>query len=165
MSGEVEWDVSRALSNDDNDALAAARTLPVSAAPHLVTPRGLRLIEQRIESLEEEAAFASGESAEALRRELDYWRARRKVAHVVDYDPHPRKAGFGTRVTIRRDTAFEDVFIVGEDEADPVNGRLAWSTPLARLLDGAERGDSFAFQTGAGTEEILVLAVRHGNPG
>lgn len=153
------------LSNDSGDAPPVERRRPVSVAPHLVTPRGLRLIDQRIESLEEEAAFAAGETAEALRRDLDYWRARRTVADVVDYDPHPRKAGFGTRVTIRRGEAFEDVFIVGEDEADPVNGRLAWSTPLARKLDGAQRGDSFTFKTDDGTEEILVLAVRPGNPG
>lgn len=134
-------------------------------APHLVTPRGLRLIDQRIESLQEEAAFACGAHAEALRSELDHWRARRAVAQLVDYELHPSKAGFGTRVTIRRGEAFEDVFIVGEDEADPVNGRVAWSAPLARALDGAERGYSFAFTTDGRTEQILVLAVRRGNPG
>ena len=89
------------------------------------------------------AAIASGETAAALRAELDYWVARRTVAQLVEHDPTPRQAGFGTRVTIKRGSAFEDVYIVGEDESDPINGRLAWNTPLARQLDGANRGDTF----------------------
>lgn len=157
--------MNQAILNDSDASPADDRRRPASVAPHLVTPRGLRLIDQRIESLEEEAAFASGETAAALRAELDYWVARRTVAQLVEHDPTPRQAGFGTRVTIKRGSAFEDVYIVGEDESDPINGRLAWSTPLARQLDGANRGDTFTLRTDGKTEEIIVLAIRPGDRG
>jgi transcription elongation GreA/GreB family factor len=47
--------------------------------------------------------------------------------------------------------------IVGDDEADPHQGRIAFSAPLARALIGAEAGDTADF--GGEAEAIEVLEV------
>lgn len=133
-----------------------------SGAPNLVTPRGARLIDEAIARLE--AALAGADAAEeaALRRDLRYWTLRRSTAQVLEPQPDAREAGFGTRVTIRRGILMSDIRIVGEDEADPSTGRIAWTAPLARALQGAERGDVVELEAGGRIEEIRVLAVAPG---
>lgn len=66
----------------------------------------------------------------------------------------------GSRVTIRRGILMSDLCIVSEDASDPSKGRIACTTPLARALEGAERGDVVELEAGGRTEEIRVLAVR-----
>ena len=135
---------------------------PASGAPNLVTPRGARLIDETIAGIEAALADAGAEEEARLRRDLRYWTSRRSTARVVEPDPRPREAGFGTRVTIRRGILMSDVWIVGEDEADPARGRIAWTAPLARALEGATRGEVVELEAGGRTEEIRVLAVHRG---
>ncbi|MEA3018433.1 MAG: hypothetical protein QOI38_3155 [Sphingomonadales bacterium] len=135
---------------------------PASAAPNLVTPRGARLIEEAVAELESGLAGAEGEEEARLRRDLRYWTLRRSTARLVEAEPHPAAAGFGTRVTIRRGVVMSDVRIVGEDEADPAHGRIAWTAPLARALEGAEKGEVVELEAGGRVEEIVVLGVSAG---
>ncbi len=135
-----------------------------SGAPNLVTPRGVGLIDETIAGLEAALAAGPEEVEEArLRRDLRYWTTRRATARIVVPDPDPRRAGFGTRVTIRRGILMSDVRIVGEDEADPSSGRIAWTAPLARALDGAEKGEVVGLEAGGRVEVIRVLAVHPGD--
>ena len=39
--------------------------------------------------------------------------------------------------------------IVGEDEADPANGKISYVSPIAKLLIGAAVGDEIALPDGA----------------
>ena len=134
----------------------------VSMGPNPVTPRGARMIDETIAALQAALAFARGEEEARLRRDLRYWTARRASARVVAPDPHPTEAGFGTRVTIRRGILMSDLLIVGEDEAEPSKGRIAWTAPLARALEGAERGDVVELEAGGRIEEVRVFAVGPG---
>jgi transcription elongation GreA/GreB family factor len=135
-----------------------------SGAPNLVTPRGARLIDESIEAIEARLAAGVPEEEEArLRRELRYWALRRSTAQLVATDPEPRAVAFGTRATIRRGILMSDIWIVGEDEADPANGRIAWTAPLARALHGAERGEVVELEAGGRTEELRVFAVHPGD--
>ena len=133
-----------------------------SGAPNLVTPRGARMIDETIAGIEAALAFAAGEEEARLRRDLRYWAARRASARVVAPARDPVEAGFGTRVTIRRGILMSDLLIVGEDEADPAKGRIAWTAPLARALEGAERGDVVELEAGGRIEEVHVFAVAAG---
>jgi transcription elongation GreA/GreB family factor len=136
---------------------------PVSAAPNLVTPRGARLIEETVAGLELELAATSGEEAIALlRRDLRYWVARHASMRVTPADPAPRAVSFGARVTLERGGVASDITIVGEDEADPPAGLIAWTAPLARALDGAEPGEEIDFEAGGRREPVRVVAVAAG---
>jgi transcription elongation GreA/GreB family factor len=137
---------------------------PVSKAPNLVTPRGARLIDEAVAALEREIAAAADEAAAApLRRDLRYWLARRASARLTAPDPAPQAAGFGARVTIRRGGRESEVEIVGEDEADPDAGFVAWTSPLARALEEAEPGDVVELAAGGRSVPVTVLAVAPGS--
>jgi transcription elongation GreA/GreB family factor len=136
---------------------------PVSSAPNLVTPRGARLIDERVAELERAVGEAADEeAAAALRRDLRYWLARRASARLVAPDPAPQAVGFGAAVTIRRGGKESRIRIVGEDEADPEAGLIAWTSPLARALEEAEPGETVELVAGGRTIPIAVLAVESG---
>ena len=152
--------MSRAFVKEIDDAPEPAiAERPVSSAPNLVTPRGLRLIESRVGALEA-ALRLPGADEEALRRDLRYWQLRRATAQVVVPEERPASIGIGTVATIRRGVLMSKVTIVGEDEADPATGRIAWTAPLARALDGAEPADVVELEAGGRIEEVLVIEVR-----
>jgi transcription elongation GreA/GreB family factor len=153
--------VSRAFVKEDD--LAGAAPLPdrpISPQRNLVTRRGLRLIEREIAQYRGELARASAaadrEAIGRASRELRYWRARFGTAEVVEPGPDTGRAGFGTTITVRREDGTEASFrIVGEDEADPAAGRIAWTAPVARALLGSEPGDVRALPTG----EVEIVSI------
>ena len=131
--------------------------LPLPAGPNHVTARGLRLTTERVAELEAELAAATEEAErEEVARRLRYWRTR-QVTAVLAPAPPVDEVAFGSRVRIRLNGAERDVELVGDDEADPAAGRIAWSAPLARALIGAEGGERVAF--GAGVEVIEILGA------
>lgn len=152
--------MSRAFVKEIDDAppLPLAER-PVSNAPNLVTARGLRLIEARIGAIEAVLRMPGADEA-WLRRDLRYWQLRRATAQLVVPEESPKAIGIGTAAIIRRGVLISNLTIVGEDEADPAEGRIAWTAPLARALDGAERGDVVEIEAGGRMEEVLVIDVR-----
>ena len=156
--------MSRAFVKEDDQAPPAPPIeRPVSSAPNQVTPRGARLIDVEIERLEAALGTEPGEDEEALlRRDLRYWTTRRASAQLVEPVQAPEAVAFGTRVTIRRGGETQQVEIVGEDEADPGGGRIAWTSPLALALEEAEPGETVKLEAGGRTEAIEVIAVAAG---
>ena len=140
----------------DEEHLEPKFELPIPPGRNLVTPRGLRLIEERVAALETALAGADGEPAERHARDLRYWRTRRATAEVM-----PPAAGeevaFGARVRFRLNGAARTVEIVGYDEADAAADRISFTAPLARALMGAVAGEAVDF--GGRAEAIVVEAV------
>jgi transcription elongation GreA/GreB family factor len=133
--------------------------LPIPLGPNLVTAAGLAQAKARLAALEAEVAAETDEArlAEA-QRTLRYWRTRLATAELAP-PPPADEAGFGSRVTFRLNGATRSVDIVGDDEADPVAGRIAFSAPLARALIGAGPGDSSDFAGQADAIEIVAVAA------
>jgi transcription elongation GreA/GreB family factor len=153
--------MSRAFVKEDTDAPPPPPPeRQISAAPNRVTPRGARLITETIARLEHQLAAApAADTAAMLRRDLRYWHARHATMQIIPPDPHPAAVTLGATVTIQRAGAPRVLHIVGEDEADPATGRVAWTAPLARALEGAEPGDTIEFTSAGRAEPILVLSV------
>jgi transcription elongation GreA/GreB family factor len=136
---------------------------PVSRAPNLVTPRGARLIEQAVAALEEQIAAATNEAdLPALRRDLRYWSARRSTMQIMPHAPTPTTVEFGVRATILRAARAHEIYIVGEDEADPPAGLIAWTAPLARALKGARAGETVELEAAGRVEPVTVIAIAAG---
>ena len=152
--------MSRAFVKED-DPTAGAAVLPdraISPHPNLVTRRGLRLIEEKIAESERRLADAVDEEARARAgRELRYWTARLGTARLEEpLSPTPM-VRFGTTVTGLREDGREITFaIVGEDEADPAAGRIAWTAPVAQALLGGEPGEVRRLPKG----EFEIVAIR-----
>jgi len=141
----------------DDEHLEPTFELPLPSGPNLVTARGRALIEERIAAIEREiAATDDAEAIKKLRRDLRYWQTRRATA--VETAPRDDGAvGFGNRVSYTFAGKQRVVTLVGDDEADPAAGTIAFSAPLARALMGAEAGELVAFN---GREDAIeVLAV------
>src|SRR5262245_21610100 len=137
---------------------------PISAAPNRVTPRGAALITQTIAELKDELARTTDESVAArIRRDLRYWHSRQASMQVIAPNAAPETVGFGARITIRRGGADSAMTIVGEDEADPAAGLIAWTAPLARALENAEVGDVVEFAAGGKREPITIVAIAPGS--
>lgn len=148
--------MSRAFVKEFDETVAEMLPeLPVSLAPNLVTPRGLAAIEAKVAELETALHAATDELQLAqIRRELRYWHSRRATAQVTE--PHGNVVAFGTRVRYRRGRDGErTIEIVGEDEADPTAGRIAYVAPIAHAMMGAEPGETVEF----GGAELTVLRV------
>ena len=131
--------------------------LPIPPGPNYVTPRGLGLIADRIAALETALATAADEAGrEEIARDLRYWRTRQATALPAPA-PAEDEAGIGSRVRFRLDGREREIGIVGDDEADPAAGLIAFSAPLARALMGAMAGEAVDF--GGRAEAIEVLAI------
>jgi transcription elongation GreA/GreB family factor len=127
--------------DSDEEHLEPRFELPVPPGPNLVTRRGHDLIKARTEELETAVASASTDEQRAeLRRDLRYWRARLATAQIAPLATGDAVA-FGTRVTIEQDGRIRTLAIVGHDEADPPSGEIAFASPLAQALMGAEVGE------------------------
>ena len=50
--------------------------------------------------------------------------------------------------------------IVGEDEADAMQGRISWVSPLANALMNARVGDVVSWKRPLGDKELEVLSIR-----
>ena len=141
----------------DDEHLEPTFELPLPPGPNLVTARGHALIVERIAALEQEiAATADAEAVKKLRRDLRYWQTRRTTA--VETPPRDDGAiGFGNRVTFTLAGKRREVTLVGDDEADPAAGTIAFSAPLARALMGAEAGELVVFNGREDAIEILSV--------
>jgi len=51
---------------------------------------------------------------------------------------------------------------VGEDEAEPSAGLIAWTAPLARALQGAQAGETVDLEAGGRVEPVTVVAIDGG---
>jgi transcription elongation factor GreA len=91
--------------------------------------------------------------------------AKLSDAQIIDIKkiPATEKVIFGVTVTIINvDTDEEKTYrIVGEDEANPAENRISYSSPIARGLIGKMVGDVVNIQTPAGTVEFEIDAVNH----
>jgi transcription elongation GreA/GreB family factor len=155
--------MSRAFVRERDDLPAdAPPELAESEGPNFVTPRGLRLIEQRLFELNEALTVGPSEEEKArLLRDLRYWTARRASAQLIDHTPQGGEVAFGSEVTIRRhDGPPETWQIVGVDEADPAQGRISFVSPIAEALIGARAGESVDVPGRKPPLELEVLAVR-----
>ncbi len=133
---------------------------PVSPHRNLVTPEGFAQIEAEVERYRVDLAKAEEArdraAIGAASRELRYWAARRANAEVVHPEPGVDQVRFGHKVTIQHADGRKLTYrIVGEDEADPAKGTLAYIAPLAQALMGKSVGDVAAAAHG----EVEIIAI------
>jgi transcription elongation factor GreB len=152
--------------------------------PNYITPAGYRALREEYEALfgverpklVETIAWAAsnGDRSEngdyiygrKKLREIDRrlgWLSRRmKDAQVVDPSAQPErgKVFFGATVTLVDEDDRERILtLVGEDETDASNGRIAWSSPIGRAIRGAAVGDLRRVTLPAGERELEIVAI------
>ena len=77
----------------------------------------------------------------------------------------PTTVRFGTSVTTRSSAGIEKTIqIVGVDEADVSEDRIAFVAPVAHALIGRRLGDSVELRTPAGVETLVITAISYETP-
>lgn len=141
----------------DEEHLEPTFEIPLPPGPNWVTARGLRLTREKVDALEAVETEAMAEDdAKKLKRELRYWRTRLATAELRPV-PDGETVAFGSRVTYRLNGKEKRIAIVGDDEAGPAEGRIAFSAPLARAMMDAEEGEAVDF--GGKPGAIMILAI------
>lgn len=141
----------------DDEHLEPKFEHPIPVGPNLVTARGLRLIRERVASLQAEIAKLTDEAAlKIAKRDLRYWNTRQSTAERPRV-PSGDIVEFGTRVTFLLDGKEKTLSLVGDDEADPASALVSFSAPISRALIGLAPGELADF---AGREDAIeVLSI------
>jgi transcription elongation factor GreB len=169
--------MSRAFVKEDADTeqvMVTARPPLPAGVDNLVTPAGLAALEAELVALREESAHlaalpseAAGSSTvrrlAALDEEIPALEDRLRGAVLVPTPPPgTNEVLLGATVTVKdqgaggRPSSFR---IVGVDEADPLEGLVAFTAPIAAALLGQKVGATVSFTTGDGQSRSLELTA------
>ena len=168
--------MSKAFTKEDSDGadVILPRRPPLPAGlPNYVTPRGLRLLRAELAALDVEKAKAqAAENAPIDQHRLASLTSRQAElrerigsARLVQ-SPRgtPDLVRFGVRVTVRGpDGEPRRYAIVGVDEADAAEGRLAFTAPLARALLGRAVGEVVTVPTAGLEDEVEIIELQGGD--
>jgi transcription elongation factor GreB len=153
--------MSRAFTKEDGwqEPVVAPRAALPAGVPNYVTPRGLVLLREEHAALESRRAQLDTDVRDedarrarrtVLTRQIGELAARLASAEIVDPARQPHDAvRFGARVTFARQGAGQaprSFQIVGVDEANPAEGRIAFVAPLARAVLGKRMGETIEFR-------------------
>jgi transcription elongation factor GreB len=97
-------------------------------------------------------------------RRIGWLSKRMKDAQVVDpaQQPERGKVWFGATVTlVDEDDTERKLTLVGEDETDPANGRIAWTSPIGRAIRAAAVGDVRRVTLPGGERELEIVAIEY----
>jgi transcription elongation GreA/GreB family factor len=145
--------VSRAFVKDDERETEVVAKRPQRRHPYYVTPEGY-------EQLARDLAAAQAADDERAAEEAQ---ERLNAATVVRPEDQPRDlVRFGAGVTVetpdRKRTTYR---IVGEDEADPLQGRISWLSPLAQALLEHRVRDRVVWQRPAGNVPLTIVSISY----
>jgi transcription elongation factor GreA len=100
---------------------------------------------------------------EARIREIESKLSHAQIIDVSKVDAGGRVV-FGSTVVLHdHDSDAEITYqIVGEDEADIREGRVSFTSPVARALIGRREGEDVTVRTPAGERDYEILEVRYG---
>lgn len=131
-----------------------------------VTARGLELLRAERRALEAERAELERAPEEGRAGALAAWATRlgeldQRLGSAELVTPSAQGVvRFGSRVTVADAAGDERSFeIVGVDEADPPHGKIAFLSPLAKVLLGREPGDTVTLHTPGGRQELEIVAL------
>lgn len=97
-------------------------------------------------------------------RRMRFLTKRLELAEIVDpaLQTHRDQVFFGSTVLYANQNGEEQrVTIVGVDEAEPLQGRISWISPVARALTKSKVGDTVSLRTPGGIEELDILEISY----
>jgi transcription elongation GreA/GreB family factor len=144
---------------------------PLSDEPNYVTPRGLKLLNQTIDNLEEEREALITKKDDpmvrqkiaVIERDMRYFAARIESAILTNpKEEDPTHVLFGAKVTVEDEEGKLLTFeIVGEDEANIQEGRVSYLSPLAEALLGGAVGDEVVWEKPVGKSYLTIQKISY----
>ena len=144
---------------------------PLSDEPNYVTPRGLKLLNQTIDDLENERETLNEKKDDpmvkqkiaVIERDMRYFAARIESAILTNsQEEDPSQVLFGAKVTVKDEEGKLLTFqIVGEDEANILEGRVSYLSPLAEALLGAVVDDEVVWEKPVGDSYLTIQKISY----
>lgn len=162
-------------SADDPVMIPARAPLPPGITNY-VTSRGLVLLRAELDELDAERAHAQTQDTDEPNRirqlvlltgRIANLNQRIGSAKVVDAHGQPQdEVRFGATVSLQSQTTDPSktdrkLTIVGVDEADVSQGRIAFTAPLARIMLGKRVGETVALRTAQGENTMKIIAISY----
>ena len=97
-------------------------------------------------------------------RRMRFLTKRLELAEIVDpvAQSNRDQVFFGATVLyVNQDGEEHYVTIVGVDEAEPLQGKISWVSPVARALTKSRVGDVVTLRTPGGIEELDILEINY----
>lgn len=171
--------------DEDEDDLPQAAPLPIGTRNYL-TPAGYAALRTELAQLmlEERPAMvkivswaaSNGDRSEngdylygkkrlrEIDRRMRFLTKRLEIAEVVDPSAQPNKdqVFFGATVLYCDPEGQEHtITIVGVDEAEPLNGKISWISPVARAFIKTREGDTVTLRTPGGVQDLDILQITY----
>jgi len=165
--------VSRAFvkENDLEHAGIDIPERPLSDEPNYVTPNGLQLLNEKIDSLKIEREILKQKKDDSIikqkiaviERDMRYYAARIESAILTaPKDEDHSIVLFGAKVTVEDDEGKLSTYeIVGEDEADINQGKVSYLSPLAEALIGAKLNDEVTWEKPMGDSFLAIQKIEY----
>ena len=144
---------------------------PLSDEPNYVTPNGLILLNKKIEALEIERINLKQQKDDsiikqkiaAVERDMRYYAARIESAILtIPKEEDISTVLFGAKVTVKDENGKISTFeIVGEDEADILQGKVSYLSPLAEALIGSKIGDEVTWEKPIGDTFLNIQKINY----
>ena len=138
-----------------------------------VTPRGLAALREERAALDAERSRLAADTdadgrqrdMQAIAKRLTALGERIASAQLVEPNARPTEVRFGTTVTVQTiadgapDGPPKTFTIVGVDEAEAREARVAFTAPIARAVTGLGAGESAPLQTPSGPKALRVESI------
>lgn len=132
-----------------------------------VTAHGLKALQEERETLEKERANLSSENETERRRaamlidgKLNLLGERLSSAQVIATKDQPKdEVRFGAFVKFKMNGNTQKFQIVGVDEADVKQQKIAFTAPIAKALNGKKAGEKTTFKLGNENRKIEILEI------
>ena len=136
-----------------------------------VTPQGYEQLSNELEELEKELGELSNENETDLRRsqtlihgKIKLLKERIASARILKPEDQAQdEIRFGATVVFKNQAlkSKQTITIVGVDEADVSQGKIAFNTPIARALAGAHKSEVVDFKLGNEVRKLEVLEISY----
>lgn len=164
--------MSRAFVNEDDQRevpfVPPRADLP-SGTPNYVTPTGMEnLLKEKEMLLAELKELSIGDDHDKgniitiVNTRLQMLESRILSAQVISNESDSDKeVRFGSSIILQigEDKKTQKFQIVGVDEADIKQGKIAFISPLARILIHKKAGESFTLKLASGERKFKVIAI------
>jgi transcription elongation factor GreA len=82
------------------------------------------------------------------------------VVIIDDKDKSNDRVDIGSTVTVQESSyPQESYYVVGPKEADPVNGRISYESPIGKSLLGHSVGDTIQVETPGGKVNLKIIKI------
>ena len=139
--------------------------------PNYVTPNGLNELEAELKEMEAELEMLDTSNEKERRIASNYIHAKMHLledriasAQLIKLEAQPKdEVRFGARVTLRIGGAnkTEMYQIVGVDKADLSKKKMAFTSPIAKLLMGKKVGEKAILELAQGNRKFEVTAINY----